>query len=78
MVVEEALVVVVVVPFTLAAFPPASLASPDASPSVLASFEPACHSLCLPCVVPSAFELRPLDPSQPVEDLEDSSLFVVV
>jgi hypothetical protein len=77
-VVEEALVVVDVAPFSLASFPLASPTFPNASPGVLASFEHACHSLCLPCVVPSAFELRPLDPSQPVEDLEDSSLFVVV
>jgi hypothetical protein len=60
-VVVEALVVVVVAPFSLASFPPASLASPDASPGILASFKPACHSLCWPSTIASAFEQRPLD-----------------
>jgi hypothetical protein len=78
LVVVEALEVVVVAPFSLASFSPASLASPDASPSVLASFEPACHSSCWPSVAASAFELQLLDLSQPMEDLEDLFRLVVV
>jgi hypothetical protein len=77
-VVVEALVVVVVAPFALASFPLVSHAFPDASPGILASFELACHSLCLPSVVASASERQPLDLSEPVEVSEDSFLFVVV
>jgi hypothetical protein len=65
---KEALVVVVVAPFSLASFPPASPAFPAASPGVLASFEFASHSSCLPSFVASASELQPLDMSQLVED----------
>jgi hypothetical protein len=71
-------VVVVVAPITLASFPIASSAFPDASPSVLASSELVFHSLCLPSVVASAYEREPLDLSQLVEDSEDSFLVGVV
>jgi hypothetical protein len=77
-VVVEALVVVAAAPFVLASSPLASLAFPNTSPSVLASFELACHSLCLPSTVAFASEHQPLDLSQSMEDLEDSFLFVVV
>jgi hypothetical protein len=77
-VVVEALVVVAAAPFILASFPPAFPAFPDASPSVLASFEPASQSLCLPFAVASACERQPHDLSQQVEDLKDSFLVVVV
>jgi hypothetical protein len=77
-VVVEALVVVATAPFALASFPPAFPAFPDTSSGVLASFEPTCHSLCLPSAVASAFERRPLDLSQQVEDLEDSFFIAVV
>jgi hypothetical protein len=77
-VVVEALVVITAAPFALASFPPASPTFPDASPGVLASFEPACHSLCLASAIASASERQPLDLSQPVEDLEDSFLVVIV
>jgi hypothetical protein len=77
-VVEEALVVVAAAPFVLASFPLASPSFTDATPGVLASFEPASHSLCLPSAVASAFERQPLDLSQLVEDSEDSFLVAVV
>ena len=70
--------VVVVTPIALASSPDAFPAFPDASPGILASFELACHSLCLPSVVASASERQPLDLSEPVEVSEDSFLFVVV
>jgi hypothetical protein len=78
MAVVVALVVVAVAPFSLASFPPASPAFPDACPNVLASFEPIFHSLCLPSAVASASERQLMDLSQPVEDLEDSFLFAIV
>ena len=65
-------------PLASHAFHDASPTFPDASPGVLASFEPACHSLCLASAIASASERQPLDLSQPVEDSEDSFLFVVV
>ena len=78
MVEVEVVVVVAAFPVVLASSPLASPAFPDASPGVLASFEPACHSLCLPSAVAFAFERRPLDLSQQVEDLEDSFFIAVV
>jgi hypothetical protein len=65
---EEVVVVVVAFPVVLASFPPAF---PDASPSILVSFELAFHSLCLSSAVASASERQPLDLSQPLEDSED-------
>jgi hypothetical protein len=59
--VVEALVVVAAAPFILASSPLASPAFADASPDVLASFEPACHSFCLPSAVASASQWQPLD-----------------
>ena len=53
---EEALVVVVVVPFTLAAFPPASLASPGASLDVPVASELAYQLWCLSFAIAAAFE----------------------
>jgi hypothetical protein len=77
-VVEEALVVVVVVPFALASFPPASLASPGTSFDVPVASELAYPSWYLPIVAASASGLQPPDQSEPVEDLEDSTLLDVV
>jgi hypothetical protein len=77
-VVVEVVVVVVVAPIGLASSPDTFPAFPDASPDVLVSSELAFHSLCLPSVVASASERQPQDPSQPVEDSEDSFLVVVV
>jgi hypothetical protein len=55
--------VVVEVVVVVAAFPVVFASSPLASPSVLASFEPAFHSSCLPSAVASASERQPLDVS---------------
>jgi hypothetical protein len=77
-VVVEVVVVVVVFPAILASSLDASPAVPDASPGVLASSEFAFRSSYLPFVVVSVSVRQPLDLSQPVEDLEDSFLFVVV
>jgi hypothetical protein len=71
-------VVVAVVATVLASSLLASPALPNASPGVLASSELAFHSSNLPSVVAFAFEQHPQDLSQPVEDLEDSFLVVVV
>jgi hypothetical protein len=73
-VVVEVVVVVAVVPIILASSPLVSHAFPDISPGVLASFELAFHSSCLPSSIASASERQPLDLSQPVED----SFLVVV
>jgi hypothetical protein len=59
--VVEVVVVVVAFPVVLASFPPASPTFPDASPSILASFELAFHSLCLPSAVASTSKRQPLD-----------------
>jgi hypothetical protein len=77
-VVVEVVVVVAAFPVVLASSPLASPAFPDASPGVLASFEPAFHSSCLPSTVASASEQQPLDLSQPMEDSKDSFQVVVV
>ena len=61
MVEVEVVVVVAAFPVVLASSPLASPAFPDASPGVLASFEPAFHSSCLPFAIASAFERQPLD-----------------
>jgi hypothetical protein len=78
LVVVEVVVVVAAFPVFLASSSLASSAFPDTSLGVLASFEPASHSSCLPSAVASASERQPLDLSQPVEDWEDSFLVVVV
>ena len=70
-------VVVVVFPTVLASFLDASLAGPDAFPSVLALSDFAFRSPCLSFVVVQAFGQQPLDRFQPVEDLEDSFMFAV-
>jgi hypothetical protein len=57
----EVVVVVVAFPVILASFLLASPAFPDASPSILASFELAFHSSCLSSVVASVSERQPLD-----------------
>jgi hypothetical protein len=77
-VVVEVVVVVATTQIVLASSPLASPAFPDASPGVLASYELAFHSSCLPFAIASASERRPLDQSLPVEDWEDSFLVVVV
>jgi hypothetical protein len=77
-VVEEVVgVVVVVFPTVLASFLDASPAGPDAFPSILALSDFAFRSPCLSFVVVPAFGRQALDRFQPVEDLEDSFLFVV-
>jgi hypothetical protein len=78
LVVVEEVVVVATVPFVLASSPLSSPAFPNASPGILASFELAFHSSCLPSVLAFASERQPLDLSQPVEDYEDSFLVVLV
>ena len=75
--VVELVVVVAAFSVVLASSPLASPAFLDASPGVLASFEFASHSSCLPSFVASASELQPLDQSWPVEDSEDSFLVMV-
>jgi hypothetical protein len=77
-VVEEALVLAVVAPFSLGAFPPSSFAFPGASLDVPAASELAFPSLYLPFGAASASRLQPLDQSQLVEHSEDSFLIVVV
>ena len=78
LVVVEVVRVVAVVPTILASSLDAFPAVPAASPGVLPSSEPPFHSSCLPSAAASASERQPLDLSQPVEDSEDSFLFVVV
>jgi hypothetical protein len=56
-------VVVDAAPFVVASFPPAFPAFPDTSRGVLASFEPASQSLCLPSAIAFASKRQPLDPS---------------
>ena len=89
--VEVVGVVVVVFTTVLASFLVASPAVPDAFPGVLALSDFAFRSPCLSFVVvllsfvvallsfvvAPAFGRQPLDRFQPVEDLEDSFLFVV-
>jgi hypothetical protein len=76
-VVEVVGVVVVVFPAVLASFLDASPAGPYAFHRVLALSDFAFHSPCLSFVVVPVFGWQPLDRFQPVEDLEDSFLFVV-
>jgi hypothetical protein len=83
-VVEVVGVVVVVFPTVLASFLDASPAGPDVFPGVLALSDFAFRSPCfsfvvvlLSFVVAPAFGWQPLDRFQPMEDLEDSFLFVV-
>jgi hypothetical protein len=77
LVVEVVGVVVVVFPTVLASFLDASLADPNAFPSVLALYDFAFGSPFLSFVVVPTFGRQPLDRFQPVEDLEDSFMFVV-
>jgi hypothetical protein len=77
-VVEEVVVVVAVFPAVLTSSLDAFPTVPDTFPGVLASFELAFHSSCLPFAAASASERQPLDLFRPVEDLEDSFLVVVV
>jgi hypothetical protein len=77
-VVEVVVVVVVVSPTVLALFLGVSPAGPDVFPRVLVLSDFAFRSPCLPLVVLPAFGWQPLDRFQPVEDLEDSFMFVVV
>ena len=67
-----------VAPSSLVAFPPTSLASPSATLDVPTTSTLAYPSWYWPFVAASASRLQPLDPSQPVEGLEDSFLLVVV
>jgi hypothetical protein len=76
-VVVEIMVVVVIFPTILASFLDASPVVPDTFPGILALSNFAFHSTCLSFVVVPAFGWQPLDWSQPVEDLENSFLFVV-
>jgi hypothetical protein len=90
-VVEVVGVVVVVFPTVLVSFLNASPDGPDVFPGVLALSDFAFRSPCLSFVVvllsfvvvllsfvvAPAFGRQPLDWFQPVEDLEDSFLFVV-
>jgi hypothetical protein len=84
LVVEVVGVVVVVFPTVLVSFLNASPVGPDIFPGVLALSDFAFRSPCLSFVVvllsfvvAPAFGRQPLDWFQPVEDLEDSFLFVV-
>jgi hypothetical protein len=77
-VVEVVVVVVVVSPTVLALFLGVSPNGPDVYPRVLVLSDFAFRSPCLSIVVLLAFGRQPLDRFQPVEDLEDSFLFVVV
>jgi hypothetical protein len=70
-------VVVVVFPTVLASFLNASPSGPNVFPGVLDLSDFAFRSPCLSFVVVPAFGRQPLDQFQPVEDLEDSFLFVV-
>jgi hypothetical protein len=74
LVVVEVVGVVVVFPIVLASFLDASLAGPDAFPSVLALSDFAFRSPCLSFVVVPAFGRQPPDRFQSVED---SFLFAV-
>jgi hypothetical protein len=90
-VVVEVAGVVVVFPTVLASFLDASPTGPDVFPGILALSDFAFRSPCLSFVVvllsfvvallsfvvAPAFGRQPLDRFQPVEDLEDSFLFVV-
>jgi hypothetical protein len=76
-VVEVVGVVVVVFLTVLASFLDTSPAGPNTFPGILALSDFAFRSPCLSFVVVSAFGRQPLDRFQPVEDLEDSFLFVV-
>jgi hypothetical protein len=74
-VVVEEVVVVVVSPTVLALFLDVSSDGPDVFPCVLVLSDFAFRSPCLSIVVLPAFGRRPLDPFQPVKDLEDLFLF---
>jgi hypothetical protein len=76
-VVEVVRVVVVVFPTVLALFLDVSLDGLGVSPHVLVLSDFAFRSPCLSIVVLPSFGWQPLDRFQPVEDLEDSFLFVV-
>jgi hypothetical protein len=76
-VVEVVGVVVVVFPTVLASFLDASLVDPNAFPCVFALSDFAFRSPCLSFVVVPAFGRQPLDRFKPMEDLDDSFLFVV-
>jgi hypothetical protein len=78
MVVEVVGVVVVVFPSVLALFLDVSPDGPDVFPRILVLSDFAFRSPCLSIVVLPAFGRQPLDQFQPVKDLEDSFLFVVV
>jgi hypothetical protein len=77
-VVEVVGIVVIVFPTVIVLFLGVSLAGPDVFPRVLVLSDFAFRSACLSIVVLPAFGWQPLDRFQPVEDLEDSFLFVVV
>jgi hypothetical protein len=70
-------VVVVVFPNVLALFLDVSPADPDVFLRVLVLSDFAIRKPCLPFVVLPSFGWQSLDRFQPVEDLEDSFLFVV-
>jgi hypothetical protein len=77
-VVVEEVVVDVVSPTMLALFVDISPDGLDVFPRVLVLSDFAFRSPYLSIVVLPAFGRQPLDPFQPVKDLEDSFLFVVV
>jgi hypothetical protein len=77
-VVEVVVVVVVVSPTVIALFLDVSPDGPDVFPRILVLSDFAFRSPCLSIVVLPAFGRQPLDRFQPVKDLEDSFLFVVV
>jgi hypothetical protein len=77
-VVEVVVVVVVVSPTVIALFLDVSPDGPDVFPRILVLSDFAFRSPCLSIVVLPAFGRQPLDRFQPVEDFEDSFLFVVV
>jgi hypothetical protein len=70
-------VVVVVFPTVLVLFLNVSPAGPGVFPRVLVLSDFAIRQPCLPFVVSPSFGWQPLDRFQPVEDLEDSFLFIV-
>ena len=76
--VEEALVLVAVVPSFIASFLLSSHAFLGSSLDVPIASELAYPSKYLPSVAASASRVQPLDQSHPVEDLEDSFLLGVV
>jgi hypothetical protein len=76
-VVVEVVGVVVVFPTVLASFLDASPAGPNAFQGVLALSDFAFRSPCLSFVVVPAFGRQPLDRFRPMENFEDSFLFVV-